>query len=151
MNKFAAATLVFLAMAMLGSSAHAIERPPQFIAIAFDNCTELERWQELSDFAGELNKDGERIHFTFFVSGINYLANRAKPEPRAIPLSSITSVAPGKGAGWFSPPTVRIGTTQGNVELGVTGGLWTLSGSQRALQARDNFIAQLEASRSAQR
>jgi peptidoglycan/xylan/chitin deacetylase (PgdA/CDA1 family) len=56
----------------------AVERPPQFIAIAFDNCTELSRWQELSDFAKELNKDGDKIHFTFFVSGINYLANEKR-------------------------------------------------------------------------
>ncbi len=75
MNKFTAATFALLAMAAFGSFAHAADRPPQFVAIAFDNCTELERWQELSDLAGELNKDGDRIHFTFFVSGINYLAD----------------------------------------------------------------------------
>ncbi len=36
-------------------SAHAqvaVERPPQFVLMAFDNCTELERWQEWSEFAG---------------------------------------------------------------------------------------------------
>jgi hypothetical protein len=43
--------------------------------MAFDNCTELERWQELTDFAAELNRDGDRVHFTFFVSGINFLAD----------------------------------------------------------------------------
>lgn len=52
-----------------------VDRPPQFVAIAFDNCTELERWQEWTDFAAELNRGGERIRFTFFVSGINFLAN----------------------------------------------------------------------------
>lgn len=52
-----------------------VERPPQFIVMAFDNSTELERWQELTDFAAELNRDGDRIHFTFFVSGINFLAD----------------------------------------------------------------------------
>lgn len=51
------------------------ERPPQFIAIAFDNCTELARWQELADFAAAMNRNGERVHFTFFVSGINLLAD----------------------------------------------------------------------------
>ncbi len=71
MNAFAAAIPAFLAMLVFGSPAHAVDRPPQFVAIAFDNCTEIERWQELSDLAGELNRDGERIHFTFFVSGIN--------------------------------------------------------------------------------
>ena len=53
MNKFAAATFALLAVAAFGSFAHAADRPPQFIAIAFDNCTELERWQELSDLARE--------------------------------------------------------------------------------------------------
>jgi hypothetical protein len=55
-----------------------VERPPQFIAIAFDNCTELERWQEWTDFAAELNRSGERVRFTFFVSGINFLSNAKK-------------------------------------------------------------------------
>ncbi len=58
--------------------AAAAERPPQFVAIAFDNCTELERWQEWSDFAEDLNRGGERIRFTFFVSGINFLSNARK-------------------------------------------------------------------------
>lgn len=53
----------------------AVERPPQYVAIAFDNCTELDRWQDWSDFAAELNRGGERVRFTFFVSGINFLAN----------------------------------------------------------------------------
>jgi peptidoglycan/xylan/chitin deacetylase (PgdA/CDA1 family) len=52
-----------------------VDRPPQFIVMAFDNCTELERWQEFTDFAAELNRDGDRIHFTFFVSGINFIAD----------------------------------------------------------------------------
>jgi len=56
-------------------SSAAADRPPQFIAVAFDNCTELSRWQELSDFAKEMNQGGDKIHFTFFVSGINYIAN----------------------------------------------------------------------------
>jgi len=55
-----------------------VERPPQFVMLAFDNCTELERWQDLVDFSQEMNRDGDRLHFTFFVSGINFIedANR---------------------------------------------------------------------------
>jgi peptidoglycan/xylan/chitin deacetylase (PgdA/CDA1 family) len=64
-----------LLLASLAASAHAVDRPPQFVAIAFDNCTELERWRELSDFAAEMNRDGDRVHFTFFVSGVNFLSN----------------------------------------------------------------------------
>jgi hypothetical protein len=59
-------------------AAPAVERPPQFVAIAFDNCTELERWQEWADFTADLNRGGERVRFTFFVSGINFLSNAKK-------------------------------------------------------------------------
>src|SRR5262249_31051046 len=55
-----------------------VGRPPQFIVMAFDNCTELERWQELTDFAAELNRDSDRLHFTFFVSGSNFLADGSR-------------------------------------------------------------------------
>ncbi len=62
--------------ASLSVVAHAsVDRPPQLVAIAFDNCTELERWRELNDFAAEMNRDGERVHFTFFVSGVNFLGD----------------------------------------------------------------------------
>src|SRR5262245_52172963 len=46
--------------------------------MGFDNCTELERGQELTDFAAELNKDGDRVHFTFFVSGSNFIADASR-------------------------------------------------------------------------
>jgi peptidoglycan/xylan/chitin deacetylase (PgdA/CDA1 family) len=55
-----------------------VERPPQFVMLAFDNCTELERWQDLSDFAAEMNRDGERLHFTFFVSGVNFIEDASR-------------------------------------------------------------------------
>ncbi len=54
-------------------------RPPQFVMLAFDNCTELMRWQDLTDFSAEMDRAGKRVRFTFFVSGINYIedADRA--------------------------------------------------------------------------
>jgi len=75
------AVLAFIGVAVGAVSAQAaspVERPPQFVAIAFDNCTELERWQEWTDFATELNRGGQRVRFTFFVSGINFLSNAKK-------------------------------------------------------------------------
>jgi peptidoglycan/xylan/chitin deacetylase (PgdA/CDA1 family) len=72
MKKFAAALLLLSATALNASAA---ERPPQFVAIAFDNCTELERWKELSDFAAEMNREGDKLHFTFFVSAVNFIAD----------------------------------------------------------------------------
>jgi peptidoglycan/xylan/chitin deacetylase (PgdA/CDA1 family) len=59
-----------------GAELAQVERPPQFVMLAFDNCTELERWQDLADFAAEMNRDGTRLHFTFFVSGINFIEDR---------------------------------------------------------------------------
>ena len=68
--------LSFLVAASCVAGAQAADRPPQFIAMAFDNCTELERWQELTDFVSEMNRDGDRVHFTFFVSGTNFIADQ---------------------------------------------------------------------------
>ncbi len=72
-NQFA--VFVLASLSVISSEARAVERPPQFVSIAFDNCTELERWKELSDFAAVMNKGGDRLHFTFFVSGINFIAD----------------------------------------------------------------------------
>ena len=52
-----------------------VERPPQFVVMAFDNCTQIERWRELSEFAADMKRDGTSVHFTFFVSGVNLLAD----------------------------------------------------------------------------
>ena len=75
-----ATAIVFAALmgSGLSASVQAVERPPQFVVISFDNCTQLERWQELADFLADMNKADDRVHFTFFVSGINYLAHAGK-------------------------------------------------------------------------
>jgi hypothetical protein len=52
------------------TSAFAVDRPPQFVLMAFDNCTELERWVEWTNFI----KQNPQVRFTFFVSGVNFLA-----------------------------------------------------------------------------
>lgn len=76
--KMFAALACFVTSVTVSHTALAVERPPQFVAIAFDNCTENERWQDWTDFAAEMNRDGERLRFTFFVSGINFLTNDRK-------------------------------------------------------------------------
>jgi peptidoglycan/xylan/chitin deacetylase (PgdA/CDA1 family) len=68
----------FILSIPLCAPARATDRPPQFVAMAFDNCTENERWQELSDFAGEMNRSGNPLHFTFFVSGVNFLTEATR-------------------------------------------------------------------------
>ena len=67
-----------MTFALLAPAQAGVERPPQFVVMAFDNCTELDRWQEFTDFAAQMNKDGDRVHFTFFVSGINYIADASR-------------------------------------------------------------------------
>lgn len=66
---------VLIASALVSAARAEVERPPQFVVMAFDNCTELERWRELSEFAAEMNRDGTGVQFTFFVSGVNLLAD----------------------------------------------------------------------------
>jgi peptidoglycan/xylan/chitin deacetylase (PgdA/CDA1 family) len=55
-----------------------VERPPQFIVLAFDGSFDLERWRDLTEFTAEMNKDADRVLFTFFLSAVGLItdANR---------------------------------------------------------------------------
>jgi peptidoglycan/xylan/chitin deacetylase (PgdA/CDA1 family) len=55
-----------------------VERPPQFVLISFDNCTELDAWKRLADFSAEMEAKRITMHFTFFVSGVNFLTEATK-------------------------------------------------------------------------
>ncbi len=72
------ASAAIFAAAIVSTGSAAVERPPQYVAIAFDNCTELYRWQEWADFAAAMNADGDRVHFTFFVSGVNFISMQSR-------------------------------------------------------------------------
>ena len=52
-----------------------VDRPPQYVMIAFDNCTELDRWDDWSTFLKQIK---QMARFTFFVSGTNFLAEPNK-------------------------------------------------------------------------
>jgi peptidoglycan/xylan/chitin deacetylase (PgdA/CDA1 family) len=69
------ALALLFAQTVVASAQQSVERPPQFIVLAFDNCTELERWQELTDFAADMNRNGDILNFTFFISGVNFIAD----------------------------------------------------------------------------
>ena len=77
-GRLVAALATLVSFGAVAPAQAGVDRPPQFIVMAFDNCTELERWQELTDFAAELNRDGDRLHFTFFVSGSNFIADGSR-------------------------------------------------------------------------
>lgn len=69
--------------AAISPAAQAAERPPQFVVVSFDNCGELERWQQLSDFLDELDAGSVHARFTFFVSGTNFLPDTKRHLYRA--------------------------------------------------------------------
>jgi hypothetical protein len=76
-------TIIIVAIASLaGESARPasafVERPPQFVLMAFDNCTELDRWQNLTKFVNDMKIKNINVQFTFFVSGVNFLADANK-------------------------------------------------------------------------
>jgi hypothetical protein len=75
-------TIVVAVAALFGgtaASAYAsVERPPQFVLMAFDNCTELDRWENLTKFVNDMNAQKIPVQFTFFVSGVNFLAEKNK-------------------------------------------------------------------------
>ena len=58
---FALAAALISILAPASAAAAAVERPPQFVAIAFDNCTEVSRWRELRDFAARLSHLGQVV------------------------------------------------------------------------------------------
>lgn len=70
--KYAARLLIVVFVG--ASSCGAANRPPQFVLMAFDNCTELERWREVSSFIDGQGSD--KVRFTFFLSGVNFLADK---------------------------------------------------------------------------
>lgn len=65
---------------ILATAALAVDRPPQYVIMAFDNCTENWRWQELERFVREMEQARKPVHFTFFVSGANLIATRDRNE-----------------------------------------------------------------------
>ena len=48
-NRLVAALATLAVLGILAPARAGVDRPPQFVVMAFDNCTELERWQELID------------------------------------------------------------------------------------------------------
>jgi hypothetical protein len=52
-----------------------VRRPPQFVLMAFDNCTELDRWSDWNKFVKQRK---HKVRFTFFVSGTNFLSEHKR-------------------------------------------------------------------------
>ena len=69
--------LLFLTV-VLAPFCVAQERPLQMIALAFDICSEVSRWEDLLKFSDSMYAADKKIHFTFFVSGINFITEANK-------------------------------------------------------------------------
>ncbi len=54
-----------------GNLSQAVDRPPQFINLAFDGSKSTRMWQETTRFAQQHN-----IKFTYFISGVYFLSNQ---------------------------------------------------------------------------
>jgi hypothetical protein len=75
------AVIVAVASVIGGPTAAAgasVERPPQFVMMAFDNCTELDRWENLTSFVRTMEASNIPVRFTFFVSAVNFLTEEKK-------------------------------------------------------------------------
>lgn len=53
-------------------------RPPQFVLMAFDGSLNLGFWQESRNFATRMNQSGHPLKFTYFMSGVYFLADANK-------------------------------------------------------------------------
>lgn len=73
MFKSLSLTLSFL---IASAPAIAVERPPQFVLLAFDNCQENQSWKQVSDFLDQMNNGSkDRLRYTFFLSATGLLAD----------------------------------------------------------------------------
>ncbi len=67
--------LLFTSIALQwGEPARAeVARPPQLVLLSFDNCKEIDRWQDLLQFTRSRREAGKRIELTFFLSGVTLI------------------------------------------------------------------------------
>lgn len=52
-----------------------IERPPQFVLMSFDGSSSYDMWNNTRQFSKELDSEGIHARFTYFISGVYYVAS----------------------------------------------------------------------------
>ena len=61
------------------ASAQMVDRPPQFVMLAFDNCQENQTWEQVSQFLDQMNAENKNnLHFTFFLSAVGLMTDKAR-------------------------------------------------------------------------
>lgn len=63
------------ALAQTVGGAGGVERPPQFVLLAFDGSSSIPMWQETRRFAAEAKRAGKPVKFTYFISGVYYIGS----------------------------------------------------------------------------
>lgn len=53
-------------------------KSPQFVVLAFDGSYSLSKWNQTLTFAREMKDQGKPIHFTYFLSGVYFIADQYK-------------------------------------------------------------------------
>lgn len=71
-------------------------RPPQFVVLSFDGSKTLDMWRNTRDFAQRMKQEGKPLHFTYFISGVYFLA------PQYAPVYHPPTFGPGNSAIGFS-------------------------------------------------
>lgn len=56
-----------------------VERPPQFVLLAFDGSMNLEFWKESRGFATKTRNEGKAVDWTYFISGVYWLHEKNYP------------------------------------------------------------------------
>ena len=57
-----------------------VQRPPQYVVLAFDGSKSLKMWEETRRFAKELTASGKPLKFTYFINAAYYLGNDHKED-----------------------------------------------------------------------
>lgn len=57
-----------------------VERPPQFVMLAFDGSLNLAFWKASREFAQQATKEGSSVKFTYFMSGVYFLSKDLRNE-----------------------------------------------------------------------
>jgi hypothetical protein len=57
-----------------------ISRPPQYVMLAFDGSLNLSFWDASRKFSQQLQQEGKNVKFTYFLSGVYFLASENRKE-----------------------------------------------------------------------
>ncbi len=54
------------------------DRPPQYVLLSFDGSKSLRMWNEILNFADQLEDEGRPVKYSFFVSGVYFVTSKDK-------------------------------------------------------------------------